>query len=415
MNTLLERFLRYVKMDTQSDPLSRTCPSTKKQFDLANQLKDELQSIGLKHVNLDSNCYLTAVLPSNSEKVLPVIGLLAHLDTSPDFSGKEVKPQVIENYQGQDIHFHKSVKTSLSPKEFPELLNYIGQTLICTDGTTLLGADDKAGIAEIITAIDYLIQHPEIKHGEVRLGFTPDEEIGRGADKFDVKRFAANFAYTIDGGPLGELEYENFNAAYANVKIQGRNVHPGTAKGKMLNSILVGQEFNSLLPVFDRPEFTQDYEGFFHLISFKGTVEQSEFEYIIRDHDRSKFEGRKEMLKKAQEFIHAKYGAGVVSLELSDQYYNMREELEKHFQIVELAEKAMISVGVQPLIKPIRGGTDGSKLSFMGLPSPNLFTGGHNYHGKYEFISLEAMQKAVEVIVKLVSIPAESNEGFFSR
>ncbi|MBN1634490.1 MAG: peptidase T [Ignavibacteria bacterium] len=401
---VLERFLRYISVDTQSDENSPTTPSTSKQFDLAKMLVKELKEIGLKDAAVDENCYVMATLPANTDKKVPVIGFISHIDTSPDMSGANVKPQIIEDYQGGDILLNKENNIVLSPKVFPELEHHIGQTLITTDGTTLLGADDKAGIAEIMTAISYLVKHPEIKHGTIKVGFTPDEEIGRGVDKFDVKKFGADYAYTIDGGELGELEYENFNAAKATIKIQGRNVHPGYAKHKMQNAILMAMEFNAMLPVFDRPEFTQDYEGFYHLIKMEGTVENSMLVYIVRDHDRKIFEQRKILMEKTAEYMNHRYGKGTFDLELVDQYFNMREMVEPVKFVVDIAEEAMIQAGIEPKIMPIRGGTDGSRLSYMGLPCPNIFAGGINFHGKFEFTSVETMEKAAETIVKIAEI-----------
>lgn len=401
---VLERFLRYISVDTQSDDNSPTTPSTSKQFDLAKMLVKELKELGIKDAAVDENCYVMATLPANTDKKVPVIGFISHVDTSPDMSGANVKPQIIENYQGGDIVLNKEKDIVLSPKVFPELEEHIGQTLITTDGTTLLGADDKAGIAEIMTAISYLIKHPEIKHGTIKIGFTPDEEIGRGVDKFDVKKFGADYAYTMDGGSLGELEYENFNAAKATITIQGRNVHPGYAKHKMHNAILMAMEFNAMLPVFDRPEFTQDYEGFFHLIKMDGTVENSMLVYIVRDHDREKFENRKVLMTKTAEYMNHRYGEGTFKLELVDQYFNMREMVEPVKFVVDIAQQAMEEVGIEPKIMPIRGGTDGSRLSYMNLPCPNIFAGGINFHGKFEYTSVETMEKAAEVIVKIAEI-----------
>ncbi|NCU32250.1 MAG: peptidase T [Candidatus Moranbacteria bacterium] len=401
---LLKRLLKYVSYDTQSDPNSSTYPSTSKQFDLARVLVDELLQIGLQDAKVDKYGYVTATLPANTDKDIPVIGFLAHFDTSPDMSGKDVNPKIISNYDGNDVVLDSESNLVMKVVDFPELSKYKGQTLITTDGTTLLGADDKAGIAEIITALEHLANNPEIKHGTIKVGFTPDEEIGRGVDHFDVKAFGADYAYTLDGSEVGELEFENFNAAFTKVKIQGRNVHPGTAKNKMINSMIVGAEFNDMLPVFERPEFTENYEGFFHLVKFNGTVEESELQYIIRDHDRQKFERRKELITQVVDFINKKYGTGTIKIEMVDQYYNMREKVEPDYHIVEIAEQAMKDLGIKPKIKPIRGGTDGSRLSYMGLPCPNIFTGGHNFHGKYEFIPLESMEKAAKVILKIINL-----------
>lgn len=400
------RFLRYVSIDTQSNESSDSCPSTAKQLNLLRMLYDELRAYGLQDVSMDSNGYVMATLPSNNGKSGPVIGFIAHVDTSPDMPGDNVKPKLVENWDGKDIVLNPEQGIVLSPSDFPEMNLYVGQTLIVTDGTTLLGADDKAGIAEIMTAIDYLISHPEVKHGPIKIGFTPDEEIGRGVDKFEVEKFGADWAYTLDGGQIGELEFENFNAAGAKVFIQGRNIHPGYAKGKMKNALLMAMEFNALIPVFDRPEFTQDYEGFFHLIKVEGVVEKAMMQYIIRDHSRPVFEQRKKILQQCIDFMNERYGDGSFVLEMKDQYYNMREKVESQYHIVETARKAMESLGIEPKIKPIRGGTDGSWLSFRGLPCPNIFAGGHNFHGKYEFVPLESMVKATEVVIKIVEMNA---------
>jgi len=401
---LLERFLRYISIDTQSDASSATTPSTAKQFELANLLVQELKDLGLSDAHVDDKCYVMATLPANTDKNIPVIGFLAHVDTAPDLPGKVVNPQIIPNYDGKDILLNPEKNLFLKVKDFPELEKYAGQTLITTDGTTLLGADDKAGIAEIMTAIEHLVKNPAIKHGTIKIAFTPDEEIGRGVDHFDVTKFGAQYAYTLDGDAVGVLEYENFNAAHAKVKVQGRNVHPGYAKYKMINSMLVGSEFNDLLPVFERPEFTEHYEGFFHLIKFEGTVEESTLQYIIRDHDRQKFDRRKVQIGEVAEFINKKYGQGTITIEMKDQYFNMREKVEPVYHIVEIAEQAMKDLGIKPTIKPIRGGTDGSRLSYMGLPCPNIFAGGHNFHGKYEFIPIESMEKAASVILKIINL-----------
>ena len=399
---ILDRFLRYIQIDTQSDENSQTFPSTQKQFDFANLLVAELKQMGLNDAEVDNYGYVTATLPSNTDKKVPVIGFLAHMDTSPDMSGENVKPQIIENYDGKNIPINKDLDVCLSVKAFPELKNYVGQTIITASGKTLLGADDKAGIAEIMTALEYLSKHPECKHGTIKIAFTPDEEVGRGVDYFDVKKFGADYAYTMDGGPIGELEYENFNAAGATIKVQGRNIHPGYAKGKMINAILVATEINEMLPINQRPELTDGYEGFFHIVKFNGTVENAEIQYIIRDHDKVKFEHKKLLIQDIVNLTNKKYNSEVAILELKDQYYNMREKIEPVFYIVEQARQAMMEVGVKPLIKPIRGGTDGARLSYMGLPCPNIFTGGHNFHGKYEFIPLESMEKAVQVILKII-------------
>ncbi|MAU25957.1 MAG: peptidase T [Muricauda sp.] len=406
MDKLLPRFLEYVAIDTQSDPRADTVPSTKKQWDLAKKLVMELQHIGMQEVSIDENAYIMATLPSNTDKKVPTIGFIAHFDTSPDFSGKNVKPRVIENYDGGDIVLNKKKNIVLSPDYFADLTQYVGQTLITTDGTTLLGADDKAGVAEIITAMEYLIQHPEIKHGKIRVGFTPDEEIGRGAHHFDVEKFGAAWAYTIDGSQVGELEYENFNAAKATLTFSGKSVHPGYAKNKMVNAIALANEFLSLLPKKEVPEMTTGREGFFHVHEIKGTIEKASVDLIIRDHDPEHFEARKELLYDIQDKINSRI-ENAVSVVIEDQYKNMREKIEPVFHIVEIAEEAMHQLGIEPIIKPIRGGTDGSQLSFMGLPCPNIFAGGHNFHGKYEYIPLESMQKAVEVIVKICELTAE--------
>ena len=403
MEKILDRFLRYVSVDTQSNEESETQPSAAKEWDLLKMLQDELAALGVE-VTLDEYGYVMASLPSNVGEGVPAVGFIAHVDTAPDASGKDVKPQIIEGYDGGAIDLKGVPGLQLRPEEFPELLHYVGETLITTDGTTLLGADDKAGIAEIMTAVQYMVEHPEFKHGPVKIGFTPDEEIGRGVVKFDVKRFGADYAYTMDGGEIGELEFENFNAASARVHIQGRNVHPGSAKGKMKNAILIGQEFNSLLPVDQRPEYTEGYEGFFHLISFKGAVEEADFAYIIRDHDRAKFEAKKELIGKVAAFMNAKYGDGTVQLEVKDSYYNMRAQVEPHYHIIDKAVKAMEMAGVKPKIQPIRGGTDGANLSFKGLPCPNIFAGGLNFHGKMEYVPLKSMEKASEVILNLISL-----------
>ncbi|MBQ8022478.1 MAG: peptidase T [Bacteroidales bacterium] len=406
MEKILDRFLRYVAVDTQSNEESETQPSAAKELDLLRMLRDELAALGVE-ATLDEYGYVMASIPSNIGKKVPAVGFIAHVDTAPDASGKDVKPQIIPNYDGGPIDLKGVPGLQLKPEEFPEMRHFIGQTLITTDGTTLLGADDKAGVAEIMNAVQYIVEHPEFKHGDIKIGFTPDEEIGRGVVKFDVKRFGADFAYTMDGGEIGELEYENFNAASAKIHIQGRNVHPGSAKGKMKNAILIGQEFQSLLPVDQRPEFTENYEGFFHLISFKGTVEEADFAYIIRDHDRAKFEEKKKVILRCADFINTKYGEGTAEAVVKDQYYNMREQVEPHYHIIEKAVKAMEMAGIKPKIQPIRGGTDGANLSFKGLPCPNIFAGGLNFHGKMEFVPLESIEKASEVILNLITLFAE--------
>jgi len=408
MQHIIDRFLSYVRIDTQSDPNSKTTPSTEKQWNLANELVYELQQIGMQDVTIDNNAYIMATLPSNIDKKVPTIGFISHFDTTPDFSGTDVNPQIITDYDGGDIVLNIDQKIVLSPFYFEDLLQYKGQTLITTDGTTLLGADDKAGITEIITAMEYLIKHPEIEHGAIRVGFTPDEEIGRGAHKFDVEKFGAEWAYTMDGSQIGELEYENFNAAGAKVTITGRSVHPGYAKGKMVNAVSIANEFMSILPPEESPQNTSGREGFFHIHSMKGEIEHAEFELIIRDHDKAQFEKRKQLLLDIVEKLNKDHG-DCISMDLNDQYYNMREKVEPVFHIVEIAKEAMEKVGIEPIIKPIRGGTDGSQLSYMGLPCPNIFAGGHNFHGKYEYVPVESMQKAVEVIVKICELVGESS------
>jgi len=403
---LINRFVSYVTVDTESDPTSESTPSTAKQWDLANALVEELKSIGMEEVSIDENAYIMATLPSNSAKKLPIIGFISHFDTSPDFTGANVKPQIIENYDGNDIILDKEQNIVLSPAYFEDLLLYKGQTLITTDGNTLLGADDKAGITEIISAMEYLINHPEIEHGTIKVGFTPDEEIGRGAHKFDVKKFGADWAYTMDGSQVGELEYENFNAAGAIVTVKGKIVHPGYAKGKMINSMYIATEFINSLPQLETPEHTEGREGFFHLHNMIGAVEETKLQYIIRDHDRSHFEARKNVINKLAEDLNTQYGRDVISIEIKDQYFNMREKIEPVMHIVDIAEKAMIEANIKPLVKPIRGGTDGSQLSYMGLPCPNIFAGGHNFHGRYEYVPVESMQKAIEVIVNIAQLVA---------
>ena len=407
MQNIIDRFIGYVTIDTESDPNSETTPSTKKQWDLANKLVDELKEIGLSDVTIDENAYIMATLPSNVEHKVPTIGFISHFDTSPDFTGANVKPQIVKDYDGKDIVLNADENIVLSPDYFEDLLMYKGQTLITTDGTTLLGADDKAGITEIVTAMEYLINHPEIKHGTIRIGFTPDEEIGRGAHKFDVKKFGADWAYTMDGSQVGELEYENFNAAGAKITVKGKIVHPGYAKGKMVNSMYYASEFINVLPRLETPEHTEGYEGFFHLHNIEGVVDETVLQYIIRDHDKDKFEARKALMQKIVEDLNTKYESEVFKLELKDQYFNMKEKVEPVMHIVDIAEEAMKAVGVTPLIKAIRGGTDGSQLSYMGLPCPNIFAGGHNFHGRYEYVPVESMQKAVEVICKIAELTAE--------
>lgn len=407
MEKVTDKFLRYVKIDTKSDENSKTFPSTKKQFNLANLLVKELKEIGLNDASVDEKGYVMATLSSNIDKDVPTIGFIAHMDTSPDMSGENVNPIFVDNYNGNHIILNSEKNIVLSPKNFPDLKEYIGKTLITTDGTTLLGADDKAGIAEIITAIEYLVNNPSIKHGTIKVAFTPDEEVGQGADYFDVEKFGADYAYTIDGGTIGELEYENFNAAGAKITIQGRNVHPGSAKNKMINSMEIAIELNAMLPENQKPQYTENYEGFFHLVGINGEVEETTIQYIIRDHDKDNFEQKKKLIKKVVEFLNIKYGENTLSLELKDQYYNMKEKIEPVMHVVDIASRAMNEVGVSPKIKPIRGGTDGARLSYMGLPCPNIFTGGHNFHGKYEYICVESMEKAVEVILKIAELYAE--------
>lgn len=403
-NEIIERFTTYVKVDTQSNENSETCPSTEGQLTLANMLVEELKSIGMQEVTINENGYVMATLPANTEKDVPTIGFLAHVDTATDFTGKNVKPQVVENYDGQQIVLNKDQNIILSPADFPELPQYEGHTLITTDGTTLLGADNKAGIAEIMTAMAYLVKHPEIKHGKIRVAFTPDEEIGHGPHRFDVEAFNAKFAYTIDGGPLGELEYESFNAAGAKVTFKGKNVHPGTAKGKMVNSAKIAMEFNSRLPEEEAPEHTAGYEGFFHLSSINGDVEETTLNYIIRDFERDSFQARKDLMQQITNELRLKYGEYRVELEIKDQYYNMKDKIEPVKEIVDIAYEAMENLGIKPIVKPIRGGTDGSQLSYMGLPTPNIFTGGENFHGRFEYISVNNMIKAVETIVEVVKL-----------
>lgn len=407
MENTTDKFLRYVAFDTSSDPDSQSQPSTNKQFALLEQLRKELGAMGVKQVEVDRYGYLMATIPSNMEGDIPAIGFIAHVDTSPDAPGRGIKPRIIENYDGQSIVLNEEKGMELNPDEFPEIRDYIGQTIITTDGTTLLGADDKAGVAEIMSAAEYIMAHPEFKHGDIKIGFTPDEEIGRGVDRFDVARFGAKYAYTMDGGAIGELEYENFNAASAKLHIQGRNIHPGYAKNKMLNAILIASELNGMLPVEQRPEYTDGYEGFIHITRFTGVVEEAELQYIIRDHDFSLFERKKKMIQECADFINLKYGANVVKVDIKDQYYNMKKEVEPHYHIIEKAVEAMRAAGVKPNIRPIRGGTDGARLSFMGLPCPNIFAGGHNFHGKYEYVPVQSMEKATEVILNIIRNFAE--------
>jgi len=403
--TVTDRFLKYVKFNTESSTTTGITPSTPGQMVLAREIEKELRELGLEDVSLDDNCYLMATLPANTDKPVPAIGFIAHFDTSPDMSGKDVKPRIVENYDGNAIILNKEENIILSPEDFPEILDCKGLDLIVTDGTTLLGADDKAGIAEIITAMKYLKDHPEIKHGKIRIGFTPDEEIGEGPNHFDVEKFGCDWGYTMDGGPMGELEYENFNAAGVTIKIQGRNVHPGYAKNKMINALLIANKLISLLPASQRPEHTTGYEGFFHLNNMEGSVDSATLVYIIRDHDRKLFEAKKKQMENAVAYINTLY-PNSTTVDIKDQYYNMREKVEPVMHVVDLAFEAMTAVGVEPLFKPIRGGTDGARLSFMGLPCPNIFAGGFNFHGRYEFVPVQYMEKAVEVIVKIAELAA---------
>ena len=412
METLTNRFLRYVAVETTSNPDSETFPSAECEWNLLRMLAEELKAMGIE-ANVDQYGYVMATIPSNlgeEGKNVPAVGFIAHVDTASDASGKDIKPQIIENYKGGDIVLNERLGIKIAVKDFPEIEDYKGQTIITTDGTTLLGADDKAGVAEIMQMAQYIVEHPQFKHGEIKIGFTPDEEIGRGVDYFDVAKFGAKYAYTMDGGKIGELEFENFNAASAKIHIQGRNVHPGYAKNKMINAILIAMELNALLPVEQRPEYTQDYEGFFHVISIKGAVEEADIQYIIRDHSMAKFKEKKRMMQEAVNFINTKFGEGTATLEMKDQYYNMREEVMPHKQIIDIAVKAMEDAGVKPVIQPIRGGTDGARLSFMGLPCPNIFAGGHNFHGKLEYLPVESMQKAYEVVLNIISNYAKMAE-----
>lgn len=409
MSEVIEKFLRYVAIDTESMDDQKQVPSTEKQRTLAKLLADELIEMGASNVRISPNSYVYADIPATTEKKVPSLGFISHMDTAPSFSGKDVKPQIISNYQGDDICLNQTLGISMGPGQFPDLLKYVGKTLITTDGTTLLGADDKAGVAEIMTMAQYFLSHPELPHGEIHIGFTPDEEVGRGADFFDVKGFEADLAYTVDGGELGELEYENFNAAGAKVHIHGTNIHPGTAKHMMKNSLLIAHEFHSLLPVFDNPMYTEGYEGFFHLDEMSGDVEHTEMVYIIRDHDMEKFQNKKELMQAAADFINKKYGSGTLVLDMTDSYYNMKEKILPHMELIDLAKETMTELGIEPKVTPIRGGTDGARLSFMGLPCPNLCTGGHNFHGKYEFICAESMEKVTELLIHLVQKFAQLN------
>lgn len=413
MQHIIDRFISYVTIDTESDPYSETTPSTKKQLVLANLLFKELKAIGMTEVTKDSHGYIMATLPSNIEEEVPTIGFISHYDTSPDFTGANVKPQIIEKYNGEDIILNAELNVILSPNYFKDLLQYKGQTLITTDGTTLLGADDKAGLTEIVTAMEYLIKNPQIKHGKIRVGFTPDEEIGRGADLFDVEKFGADWAYTMDGSQIGELEYENFNAAGAKITFKGKSVHPGYAKGKMINSMLIANDFINELPKKEIPQETKGYEGFFHVHHLSGSIEETVLELIIRDHSAKKFKKRKELIheitKKFNKKFAKQFGEDIVITEIKDQYYNMKEKVKPVKFIVDLAEKAMKELDIKPIIKPIRGGTDGSRLSYMGLPCPNIFAGGHNFHGKYEYVPVESMQKAIDVIIKIAELTATTD------
>ncbi|MCY6484856.1 peptidase T [Clostridium aestuarii] len=404
MEAVVERFLKYIKCDTKSDEETGVTPSTPGQMEFAKKLAEELKNIGMSNVSLDENGYVMAEVPSNTDKNVPVIGFIAHMDTAPDMSGKNVNPKIVENYDGNDIVLNKDQNIVLKVKDFPEIKECVGKTIITTDGTTLLGADDKAGVAEIITAVDYLIKNPSIEHGTVKIAFTPDEEIGCGADHFDVEKFNADFAYTIDGGSVGELECENFNAAGAVVSIKGRNVHPGSAKDKMINSMLIANEFIFMLPDTETPSHTEGYEGFYHITSLKGDVEETKIHYIIRDFDKQKFEERKYIMSAIVQSLNKKYGEDTVSVEIKDQYYNMKEKIQPVKHIVDTAFRAMEECEVVPKVVPIRGGTDGARLSYMGLPTPNLFTGGYNFHGRYEFIPTFAMEKAVDVILKIIEL-----------
>lgn len=404
---VVDRFIKYVKFDTESNTTTGTTPSTPGQLILAQELKKELDEIGLQDISLDSNGYLMATLPSNTNKQVPTIGFVAHMDTSPDLTGKNVNPRIVKSYDGKDIILNKDLNVILSPNDFPELLKFRDQDIIVTDGTTLLGADDKAGIAEIITAMKYLKDHPEIEHGKIRICFTPDEEIGQGADHFDVEKFGAEWAYTMDGGELGELEYENFNAAGVKISIQGRSVHPGSAKDKMINALVVANKLVTLIPASERPEHTSHYEGFFHLIGMSGSVDAASISFIIRDHDRTLFENRKQIMRDAVEYLQKLYPNSTITLEIKDQYYNMREKVQPVIKIVDYAFNAMQELGITPLVKPIRGGTDGARLSFMGLPCPNIFAGGLNFHGRYEYVPIPSLEKAVKVIVKIAQLVAK--------
>ena len=409
MNSLVERFLKYVQIDTDSNPESNACPSSEIQWDLAKVIIEDLKALGMENITLDENCYIMATLPANCDEDIPAIGFIAHMDTAPSYNGRGVKPRIVENYNGEDIVLNSEENVVLSPKDFAHMRNYIGKDLIVTDGSSLLGADDKAGIVEIIEAIKYLKEHPEIKHGVIKVGFTPDEEIGRGADLFDVKKFDCKFAYTVDGGELGELEYENFNAASATVKIEGRDIHPGSAKNSMINSIMIAMELNAMLPCDQRPEHTENYEGFFLLDELTGTVENTKMEYIIRDHSMRKFNEKKIIIKDAVQYLAKKYKDAKIEIEVKDSYYNMREKIEPVMYIIDLAKKSMEELEIAPNIRPIRGGTDGARLSYRGLPCPNLFTGGHNFHGRFEYICIQSMEKARDLIVKIAENVGKQN------
>lgn len=409
MNSLVERFLKYVQIDTDSNPECNACPSSEVQWDLAKVIVKDLEALGMEDITLDENCYVMATLPANCDDDIPTIGFIAHMDTAPSYNGKGVKPRIVENYNGEEIVLNSEDNVVLSPKDFSHMKNYIGQDLIVTDGTSLLGADDKAGIVEIIEAIKYLKEHPEIKHGVIKIGFTPDEEVGRGADLFDVQKFDCKFAYTVDGGELGELEYENFNAASATVKIEGRDIHPGSAKNSMINSIMLAMELNSMLPACQRPEHTENYEGFFLLDEMTGNVENTKMEYIIRDHSMKKFNEKKIMIKDAVQYLAKKYKDAKIEIEVKDSYYNMREKIEPVMYIIDLAKKSMEELDIKPNIRPIRGGTDGARLSYRGLPCPNLFTGGHNFHGRYEYVCIQSMEKARDLIVKIAENVVKKN------
>lgn len=409
MNSLVERFLKYVQIDTDSNPESNACPSSEIQWDLAKVIIEDLKALGMEDITLDENCYIMATLPANCDEDIPAIGFIAHMDTAPSYNGRGVKPRIVENYNGEDIVLNSEENVVLSPKDFGHMRNYIGQDLIVTDGSSLLGADDKAGIVEIIEAIKYLKEHPEIKHGVIKVGFTPDEEIGRGADLFDVKKFDCKFAYTVDGGELGELEYENFNAASATVKIEGRDIHPGSAKNSMINSIMIAMELNAMLPCDQRPEHTENYEGFFLLDELTGTVENTKMEYIIRDHSMRKFNEKKIIIKDAVQYLAKKYKDAKIEIEVKDSYYNMREKIEPVMYIIDLAKKSMEELEIAPNIRPIRGGTDGARLSYRGLACPNLFTGGHNFHGRFEYICIQSMEKARDLIVKIAENVGKKN------